>query len=789
MIEKDLQETSNSYHQLLGYLGHLALEGVKLSDLYRSTSELLVRELKLASCEFWEVLADRDTLKIVSRTTRHRHEDTELGISERSLSEFLRQTQGSKATSVDSRHHRLLFPINPQQVGLIIPGTSYPAGVAILNGQSSNLNNPREVALLQEVANLLASAVERKRSEMLLLTQTNVLQAIASGSELSQTLFFLCSLLEQQNAGAFCSILLLDAEKQQLQSGVAPSLPKAYAEALNGLIIGDCAGSCGTAAYRGESVFVHDIKIDPLWAPFRDLALGHNIRSCWSIPFLSQAGDVLGTFALSFKIPCQPTAEHLRVMETAAHLASIATERSQVTQKLTRLALYDNLTGLVNRSFFTDYLSSRLKRQRSLKSANCDINGYSFAVLFFDLDRFKLVNDSFGHIAGDHLLKAFAKRIEPHLGPDDVFARLGGDEFAILLENVNNESTIKAFSKALLKDLEGSFYVEASEIFVSTSIGIVHAVGQYQSPQELLRDADIAMYEAKNKYQGGGYMFFNEYMHAIARSRLQLELELRHTIDALNKGTAEAFTLVYQPIMSLETEQLVGFEVLLRWIHPDRGMISPDEFISVLEETGLILTLGDWVLETACSQLREWRRQYASARDLTISVNVSGKQFLQPSLVRKVADILSETEIPASALRLEVTESILIETAATVHDCFRRLKALGLRISLDDFGTGYSSLSYLRDFPVDILKIDRSFITELEQGKNSIVQAMINLGHNLGMKIVAEGVENELQLAKLIDLECDFCQGYLLSRPLSTQKVSELLQLHEKRQANLMTET
>lgn len=772
----------NSYHRLVSHLGKLALEGTQLSDLYQNASQLLVQELNLVSCEFWEILTDQDTLNLIDYTT-----STDIsvcpqfGFEPRSLKQILQDSQVCHEVMLPSKGQQTqLLSLAPQRYGLIIPGKSYPAGLMVLSCPFQRFIAPAEVDLLQDVASILASAVERKRAEMLLLTQTNVLQAIASGSDLQRTLFFLCQLLEQQNPGAYCSVLFLDAEKRKLQSGLAPSLPKAYAAALNGLMIGDCAGSCGTAAFRGEPIFVHDIATDPLWAEFRSLALSHGIRSCWSMPFCSQAGNVLGTFALSFEIPCQPTTGHLKIMETATHLASIATERFQSTQKLTRLALYDDLTDLVNRSFFTDYLASQLEYKHDFEEASSKAKKKSFALLFLDLDRFKLVNDSLGHIVGDQLLIAFAKRVLPYLKPEDIFARLGGDEFAIFLASPPDKGHIEDIATQLLDSLNNPIQIEANDVFVTASIGIVHAEGQYQSPQELLRDADTAMYEAKTKYQGGGYVFFDEYMHTAARNRLQLEVELRRDIEALLQGTRPSFFLTYQPIVALQTGELAGFEVLLRWAHSQKGNVFPDDFIAILEETGLILPLGDWVLETACKQLLEWRFTYPQAQDLTISINVSGKQFLQPNWASKIEAQLNQSQLPPSALRLEVTESVLVASVTTVSDCFDTLKSLGIPISLDDFGTGYSSLSYLQDFPVDHLKIDRSFIAELEQGENSIVQAVINLSHNLGMKAVAEGVENVEQLRQLLDLGCDFCQGYLLAKPLLSQAATAMIASQQK---------
>ena len=778
-VEEDACKQPTPYQKSVCYLRQLALEGDSLSNLYQETKSLIIQELKVEACFFWKILADQDTLFPVG-LDQFEHDRAIIqnpGCERRSLKTLLDKAQVShQASLAHADEQSCLLKLGPCKYGILISGPSHPVGVVVLQGESTVLEQSHAVTLLQEIASVLAIAIERKRSEMLLLTQTEILKAIASGKDFAQTLYYLCSLLEQQNPGAFCSILLLNPDKNQLQSGIAPSLPKEYAEALNGLVIGEQAGSCGTAAYRGKPVYVDDIETNPLWAPFKDLALSHNIRACWSVPFISQRGEVLGTFALSFGIPCKPTPVNFQLMETAASLASIATERFQATKELTKLALHDELTGLFNRSFFIDYLSSRLGRhQNSPAILACEENS-NFAVLFFDLDRFKLINDSLGHMAGDQLLQAFAKRIQPHLKLGDIFARLGGDEFAILLEDIQDRNCAKTLAEKILGCLQNPFSLGSRKVFVSTSIGIVYGRGQYRYPKELLRDADTAMYVAKRRYQGGGYTFFDETMHVIAKSRLQLELELRQDVDSLVIGQTEAFSLVYQPIVLLETNKIYGFEVLLRWNHSAQGIISPDKFIAIAEEVGLILPLGNWILERACQQLQKWRSTYVQAQDLSISVNISGKQFLRPELIPSVKHILNATHLPASALRLEVTESVLIETETSAPSCFSQFRDMGIGLSLDDFGTGYSSLSYLRSFPVDLLKIDRSFIQELEEDKSPIVHAIVSLAHGLGMKAVAEGVESTEQLNKLRELDCDLYQGYLFSRPLQVNQVTKLLE-------------
>ena len=768
---------SYRYHQLVGRLGQFALTGVKISDLYEKAAKLITQELDILSCEFFEVLSNKDTLNSVCYMRAQPSDAGTVRLMPQTLSSVLPSAQAYPSFHTETSPSTVLFHLNPTTLLLLIPGEAHPIGVAILTASANEPVEQIELTVLQDIARVLGTAIERKRSEILLLTQTNVLQAIATETDFHETLTYLCQLLEQQNPEVYCSILLLDPASNRLRSGAAPSLPKGYADALDGLIIGDCAGSCGAAAYGGKPVFVSDIATDPLWERFRDLALSYNIRACWSIPFVAQDGTVLGTFALSHTIPCEPTERHHRIMETAAHLASIATQRYYTTHKLEQLALYDNLTGLANRTLFTEYLTSRLEQHQLAsedpKTAN---SKQPFAVLFLDLNRFKLVNDSFGHIVGDQLLVELSKRILPCLNFKDLFARLGGDEFAILLDEAEDTVSIKRVVKIILASLKKPFTLEFCDVFVSTSIGIVHVTGQYSDPKDLLRDADIAMYQAKYRSQGRDYVFFDEPMHIMVRSRLQMEIELRQEVDTILAGHAPNFFLVYQPIVNLSSGQLIGFEVLLRWQHPTRGNVSPGEFISIAEETDLIVPIDRWVLKTACHQLNQWRQQYPQAMNLKLSINVSGKQIFRSDWIATIKTTLQANHLPPGALRLEITEGVLIETANRVADRFKHLKTLGINLSLDDFGTGYSSLSYLQAFPVDVLKIDRSFVAKLTRDNHSIVQAIVSLAHNLGMKVIAEGVETGKQLQQLADLGCDFCQGFFFARPLTAAKVTQLIE-------------
>ena len=437
------------------------------------------------------------------------------------------------------------------------------------------------------------------------------------------------------------------------------------------------------------------------------------------------------------------------------------TPRKQAEEQLVFDALHDRLTGLANRALFTDRLAQafgRLKRHPD----------QLFATLFLDFDRFKNINDSMGHHAGDKLLIALAGRLQSCLRPGDTVSRLGGDEFAILLEDVRGVECATHIAQRIQKALEEPFTIAGQQVFSSVSIGIALAHEDYERPEDLLRDADMAMYRAKALGKAR-HEVFDAGMHTRAVAQLQLETDLRWAIER------REFRLHYQPIVSVETGHVSGFEALIRWNHPSRGLVSPLEFIPVAEETGWIVPIGRWVLEEATAQLAKWRAQ--SGLPLSMSVNLSPKQFSQADLLSHVAQLLRENDIPDGALKLEITESAILENVSATRERLLQLRALGVRLALDDFGTGYSSLSYLHRYPFDTLKIDRSFIARIAQGDEhrEIVRTIVTLGKTLGLEVVAEGVETPTQLADLKDLGCSLGQGYFFARPLEQNAVLEFI--------------
>ncbi|HLE62104.1 MAG TPA: EAL domain-containing protein, partial [Pyrinomonadaceae bacterium] len=414
------------------------------------------------------------------------------------------------------------------------------------------------------------------------------------------------------------------------------------------------------------------------------------------------------------------------------------TKRKDAEDRLQHDAFHDSLTGLPNRSLFKEYLKTAISRSKRSK-------GHLFAVLFCDLDRFKNINDSLGHTIGDELLISISQRLGQSIRQNiDIVARLGGDEFAILLDGMADTNVAIHITRRIQESLRTAVDVGGHEIFATTSIGIALSTTGYNNPEDLLRDADTAMYRAKARGRAC-YEIFDKFMHARAVALLQLENDLRRAIER------KEFEVYYQPIVSIkDNSKITGFEALVRWHHPERGLVSPTDFISVAEDTGQIIHLGRWVLERACRQMTEWQDQSPEYRNLTLSVNLSGKQFLQPNLVEQIKGILDETGFNPRNLQLEITESVVIENTEIVTGMLMRLHDLGIQLSMDDFGTGYSSLSYLHNFPIDVLKIDRSFISRQDGiTKNQIVNTIIALAMNMGLKVVAEGVETEEQLERL----------------------------------------
>jgi diguanylate cyclase (GGDEF)-like protein len=439
------------------------------------------------------------------------------------------------------------------------------------------------------------------------------------------------------------------------------------------------------------------------------------------------------------------------------------TDRKRAEQKLLHEALHDDLTGLPNRALFMDRLRHAMDRSKRESERLA-------AVLFLDLDRFKLVNDSLGHLVGDELLIQIAGTLASVLRPSDTISRVGGDEFAILLEGGRDVGDTIRVANRIHERLNEPINLGGHEVVVTASIGIAVLTPEYERPEDLLRDADTAMYRAKSSGRAC-HVVFNRVMHRFVLARLQLESDLRRAID---RGQLRVH---YQPIVDLAKETVTGFEALVRWQHPRRGLLLPEEFLAVAEETGLILPLGRFVLSEACAKVCELQRKHPGFSRLALSVNLSNKQFFSPDLFTDVESALSRSGLDPSCLGLEITEGVLVRQAETASARFSRLKSMGVRLYLDDFGKGYSSLNYVHRFPMDVLKIDRSFVTRLEDtpGTVAIVKAIVTLAHELGSSVVAEGIQTPVQRDLLRELRCEHGQGFFFCHPVPDDRAEELL--------------
>ena len=610
------------------------------------------------------------------------------------------------------------------------------------------------------VMSLVRDITERKHAEALLAGQNRILKLVAANGELRDVLLGLTRYVEELSGRGSCCILLLDEQGTHLSWGVAPGLPEPFQQGVLGMEVAAQSDSSGTAAYRKAPVIVADIASDPLWDAHRELALRHGLRACSSWPILGRKGQVLGTLALYYREPLSPSPQETQVVEASVELARIAIESAEAEQRIRYLALHDELTGLPNRAAFQDILQHALhvavRHPRAL------------AILFVDLDRFKMVNDTLGHDAGDGLLRQTAQRLRRELRQADTLARMGGDEFYILLENVADRRYVGEVAQRVVQAIAEPFLIDGHKCHVTASVGISTYPDDGTDTQTLLKNADISMYRAKALGKNT-YQFYSADMQEHAAKRFDLESALRHAV--INRE----LVLHYQPKVSLATGQVTGMEALLRWNRPDKGLVFPASFIALAEETGLIVEMGRWVLDTACSQTKAW--QGSGFAELRVAVNLSARHFRQKELVDDVARALANSGLEARFLELEITESMVMDNPDEAAHIMQALKGMGVYLAMDDFGTGYSSLAYLKRFPVDNVKVDRSFIRDVpgDEDDVAIIRAIIAMAHSLGLKVIGEGVETAEQLEFLQEHGCDEFQGFHFCPPIPSEDFSSLL--------------
>ncbi|HVU72261.1 MAG TPA: EAL domain-containing protein [Mycobacteriales bacterium] len=599
---------------------------------------------------------------------------------------------------------------------------------------------------------------EQHRTSESLAWHQRTLESIALGAPLDDTLELLCREVEKRYEGAHCSVMLASEDRTSLRTVAGPTLPTALIEALDGLPIADGVGACGTAAFRKHPIVVEDIRTDLRTQAFIELGRQVGINAVWSLPLLDGNDEVLGTFALYREKAHRPDAEEVAGVASMGSLVALAVERHASQQALTNAAERDALTGLINRARFHRQLAQAISRCRAMHQP-C-------AVLFLDLDGFKFVNDSLGHEIGDRLLVEVARRLERALPPGVVLGRFGGDEFTVLLEGAT-QRRIDDVADRVTTAFREPFEIEGGEFVLTTAIGIAVSGSGEQDPSELVRDADIAMYAAKEGGRGRRAMFDLVLRERSVR-RLNLELDLRRAVRE------RATEVIYQPVVSLAERRWCGAEALSRWMHPERGVISPALFIPVAEETGMVGQLGAHVVATALSTSRRWT---GSGGRLPVAVNVSPRQLADPGFVDEVLGLISHAGAHPQDLQLEVTESGVMDNPRLAERMLRELSDAGVQTVIDDFGTGFSSIARLQSLPVSGVKIDKTFVDRLGEGPAAVkvVAAVIDLAHALGLTTTAEGVEDAEQLHVLTDIGCDQAQGFLLATPLDADGVTETL--------------
>ncbi|WP_407188096.1 EAL domain-containing protein [Bradyrhizobium centrosematis] len=618
------------------------------------------------------------------------------------------------------------------------------------------------------VKHIFALIEDITETKQLRSLQQLIMSSLADEVPIADIADRLCRRVEEIAPDVVCSLLHVDAAGLIHPLG-GPSLPEDYSRALDGIAIGPNVGSCGTAAFYGEPVLATDLETDPRWQPYKAMPLAIGLRACWSTPVKAKDGRVIATFAFYYREPRAPSNWHRRIVEACVNLGAFAIERKEARAEIARLAYHDILTGLPNRAQLRHLITTAIDA--------CP-TGSHIALAFLDVDHFKDVNDTLGHAAGDELLVQLAQRLREQIGPEDMLGRLGGDEFVILLPQRNAESAERV-AAGITEALAAPLRLGSKLMQMSVSIGISLYPDHATDIDTLMQQADAAMYMAKQAGRST-YRIFSAEMNGLTEQRLAL-------IAALRRAIAEgALSLSYQPQIRSCDGAIHGVEALARWHDAELGDVSPAKFIPLAEECGLVEQIGLWSVREACRQMASWRR--AGLNIPSVSVNLSPINFRNVTLAARLKDVLAEYDLPADALMLEITEGAFMQDSVAALETMNAIRALGVGLSVDDFGTGYSSLSRLAHLPVRELKIDRSFMRDIEKdpGALAIATAVVRVGQGLGMSVVAEGVETEGQRRTLAELGCDVVQGFLYAPALPPVAFERWLIEHCAEQAKAM---
>ncbi len=603
---------------------------------------------------------------------------------------------------------------------------------------------------------------ERRKADGLRDAQAHVLEMIASSAPLSDVLECMVRLIEGQLDGAICSVLLLDEDGRHLRHGAAPSLPKAYCDAIDGVEIGPSVGSCGTAAYTCKPVTVADIQADPLWADYHPLATKFGLRCCWSTPIMSLDNRVLGTFAIYKQTPGVPGPVEDRLIADTARIAAIAIERKRAEEKIRFLAHHDPLTSLPNRSQLESFIDAALARVH--------LPDERVAVVFVDLDNFKTVNDSLGHAAGDRLLLSIAARLSDEVQDRGKVLRLGGDEFVLILEgSIASSEELPPFLRGLREKLSLPVHLAGQSFHVTSSMGAACYPDDATEAAALVQCADTAMYTAKRAGRNTFHLY-SPVEGQTSSCKLQMLEGIRRALRN------NEFILHYQPQVDLMENRITGFEGLVRWENPFEGLIMPRYFVPLMEEAGLICELGHVVLGQAVEQARLWQEQGFSG--FKISINIAPQQFSDPDWTQTVMGALKQAGLRPGLLELEITEGVLMQNVERAVAVMAELHALGVGLAIDDFGKGHSSLASLRRFPVSRLKIDEALVRHIDRDESDrgIAETVVTLGQKLKLRVIAEGVEREAQVEALRAIGCPEAQGYFLGMPMTADEATALLE-------------